>query len=460
MLNEDAVSGRMRSTKGWSPATVSRLLDNEKYIGRWVWNKTELRRDPRTGRRRPFPKPESEWITHNDESLRIVPQDLWETVRLRRQEVRRSWPGGKGHRGFSAVQGGREKHFPTHLLSGAMVCGTCGATMAEVSGKGGGYYGCLGATKGACENKLLVRRTLVEKIILDTVRERLSSPEHIEYVLRRVEAEVGKLYAHIPESIRLKETELAAEGRRLANFVDFIGEGRGSRTLAHALLETERKVEALKEELDGLHRSREKVFQVPPIEWIQERLTRLKEILERSADRSGLALRNLLGQLRLEPTRGDIGRPYYTARTSLNTLALLDTPLDDGGGDTGSNSLRWWRRGDSNSRPPECDSGALPTELRPHNDPCTHPALAALKSRRRPAPHRRPIVLIISDLGRVPQPLRRSGTRDDDVAEVHLQHRSGGGGGVQETTASAAMTGGVSGGRERACAGAARQDPD
>lgn len=32
-----------------------------------------------------------------------------------------------------------------------------------------------------------------------------------------------------------------------------------------------------------------------------------------------------------------------------------------------SNSvLIWWRRGDSNSRPRECDSRALPTELRPH----------------------------------------------------------------------------------------------
>src|SRR6266513_734350 len=27
---------------------------------------------------------------------------------------------------------------------------------------------------------------------------------------------------------------------------------------------------------------------------------------------------------------------------------------------------RWWRRADSNRRPPECDSGALPAELRPH----------------------------------------------------------------------------------------------
>jgi hypothetical protein len=134
-------------------------------------------------------------------------------------------PGGKGRRGFSADQGGREHHFPTHLLSGAMVCGTCGANMAEVSGKAGGYYGCIGATKSACENKLLVRRSLVERIILENLKARLSSSEAIHYILQRVEEEVGKLYAHIPDTLRLKETELHAEERRLANFVDFIGEG-------------------------------------------------------------------------------------------------------------------------------------------------------------------------------------------------------------------------------------------
>ncbi|HEV2358382.1 MAG TPA: hypothetical protein VGZ23_12360 [bacterium] len=104
-------------------------------------------------------------------------------------------------------------------------------------------------------------RCYTPRIIPDAARTQLSSAEHIEYVLQRVETEVGKLYAHIPESIRLKETELTAEERRLANFVDFIGEGRGSGTLAQALLETERKVEALKEELDGLRRNRDKIFQ-------------------------------------------------------------------------------------------------------------------------------------------------------------------------------------------------------
>jgi len=59
---------------------------------------------------------------------------------------------------------------------------------------------------------------------------------------------------------------------RLANILDFNGEGRGSQALAKALVETERRVEALREEVDGLRRSRAKVFQAPPREWIEERL--------------------------------------------------------------------------------------------------------------------------------------------------------------------------------------------
>jgi hypothetical protein len=41
------------------------------------------------------------------------------------------------------------------------------------------------------------------------------------------------------QTIRVKEAELGAEERRLENFLDFIGEGRGSQALAKALVESE-----------------------------------------------------------------------------------------------------------------------------------------------------------------------------------------------------------------------------
>ena len=161
-----------------------------------------------------------------------------------------------------------------------MVCGSCGATIAQVSGKSGGYYGCLAATKGACDNKTLVRRTLAEKVILAAIQEQIADPEHIACVLRRVEEEIAKLRSDLPDTLKLKEAELTAEQRRLANFVDFIGEGRGSQALAKALVETERRVDALAEEVDALRRSREKIFRPPPIEWIKDRLSNIQQVLE------------------------------------------------------------------------------------------------------------------------------------------------------------------------------------
>jgi hypothetical protein len=156
-------------------------------------------------------------------------------------------------------------------------------------------YGCLGTAKGACANKVLVRRTLAEDIILHAVSDRLSTPEPLRFVLERVEEEVRKLCSHVPETIRERETELAAEERRLLNFIDFIADGRGSRALADALSVTEKKVESLKEELNGLRSSSERVFQAPPIEWIEERVAGLKEVLKRRTEVSALLLRRLLG---------------------------------------------------------------------------------------------------------------------------------------------------------------------
>lgn len=56
---------------------------------------------------------------------------------------------------------------------------------------------------------------------------------------------------------------------------------------------------------------------------------------------SAQALRKVLGPIRLEPVAPDIGRPFYRAITTRDTLALIETPP---GAEGGSNSLRRWRR--------------------------------------------------------------------------------------------------------------------
>jgi hypothetical protein len=135
--------------------------------------------------------------------------------------------------------------------------------------------------------------------------------------------------------------------RRVANLIEFVADGRGSKALAAALMASERKLEELRAELEVLQRSQQSVLEPPPIEWLEERIARLQEVLERRTAQAALLIRKLLGEMRLEPVRPDIGRPYYRATTNLDVLAPVepDPALD---AEPGSNTLQWWRRRELN----------------------------------------------------------------------------------------------------------------
>ena len=200
-------------------------------------------------------------------------------------------------------------------------------------------------------NNIKVPRKLTEKLILKEVSKQISSAENFRRILNKVENEVAKTYSDVPNLIRQKEHELSSEKRRLANFVEFIAEGRGNQTIGKALQETENKAKVLEMEIDGLRRSCNKVFQSPPIEWVQERLSQIQQLLEQNTGQSAIALRRLLGSIKFEPTYPDIGKPYYVVKTSLNALAIVTQLTDFGNADNGADSYLWWRWRGSNPRP-------------------------------------------------------------------------------------------------------------
>ena len=59
-----------------------------------------------------------------------------------------------------------------------------------------------------------------------------------------------RLRAHLPEEIQVKRAALGAEERRIANYIGFIGEGKGTRSL-EALKVAEQKVLTLRVELQA-----------------------------------------------------------------------------------------------------------------------------------------------------------------------------------------------------------------
>ena len=309
-LNEEGVLHPKAGGSGWGPATLDRILSNPKYIGRWTWNRTGTRRD-RAGRRRTYVKPESEHFVLVDESLRIIPQSLWDAVQARRKEVKKVWPGGK-RRGFSSGQRSRSEVYPNHLFDGMLRCACCKQAIAVVGGKSGGYYGCLGARRSVCDNRLTIRRSKLERIFLCALRDRLLDPVIIRYALQRVADEVATLHGDVADVRGRKQTELVQARTELNRFVDFIRRGQvsDSAVLAAELVVVERRVSRLQVEVDALRDGDGSVISVPSEEWIAARVAELQVLLERRTPKSAVVLRRLFGQVYLEPVRPERGRAH------------------------------------------------------------------------------------------------------------------------------------------------------
>ena len=72
-----------RRTAGWIGSAVRAILRNELYRGAVHWNSSAWVKDPDSGKRQRRARPRSEWISHAEESLRIVTDDLWQRAQRR-----------------------------------------------------------------------------------------------------------------------------------------------------------------------------------------------------------------------------------------------------------------------------------------------------------------------------------------------------------------------------------------
>ncbi len=182
-----------RSHEGWHATGVRVILRNERYIGRVHWNQSEWRKDPDTGARHRRQRPRSEWISHQDETQRVVTDELWERALQRMKPLR-----GSDRRYLS---GGK----PRYLLSGLMFCAECGRPYTIVSAHG---YGCAGfhETK-RCANSVYINRQAAEQAILGPVREGLLSPERVE----RMAVEMQQHYRERVHAMRVKAHEAPQE---------------------------------------------------------------------------------------------------------------------------------------------------------------------------------------------------------------------------------------------------------
>ena len=167
-----------RRSSGWMGSGVRAILLNERYRGIVHWNVSEWRKDPDTGKRQRIARPRSEWISHADESLRIVADELYERVQRRFRD-----PTGK----LVRSGGGGKGRGPKYLLSGLLRCAECRAYYIGVNGR---EYGCSSHRDGGnCSNAVRIRREHLEDMLLGDLRRDMLAPDVVAAMADEIERE-------------------------------------------------------------------------------------------------------------------------------------------------------------------------------------------------------------------------------------------------------------------------------
>jgi hypothetical protein len=186
--------------------------------------------------------PKKEWITRQDERLRIVSDELWGRVKAR-QTAQTHRIGERIRQGMSrgaAIRTGTGGKF---LLSGLLRCGHCGSAYVIA---GVDRYACSGHTNGGdalCENNAMLRRQLAEAEVLAGIKRELRSPEVINELVRRVRAALRARKPKAPDHAgRIKHLRV-----KIDNLADAIASGalRSSPTIAAKLAAAEGELERL-----------------------------------------------------------------------------------------------------------------------------------------------------------------------------------------------------------------------
>ena len=260
--------------KGWSPSTLiglasrgTGMLRNPIYVGRIVWNKVHMVKDPMTGNRVSRPNPQSERQRAEVPELRIVPDEIFEAVQA--QIIERSHSERHSNIGIHKR--------PKYLLSGLLKCGACGSGMSRMGDDKSGRtrIRCSAHTNsGACPGPKTFYAEEVENLVINSLTMELASPDQIKiYAERYIKARV----AHgVHENRRRAQIEarLAAIAKDNDLLLGLLMRGRGDQDAIDARMKAQgRERDDLKEEIARLPRGSNVILHPTAIKSLADKLT-------------------------------------------------------------------------------------------------------------------------------------------------------------------------------------------
>jgi DNA invertase Pin-like site-specific DNA recombinase len=189
------------------------ILRNPIYRGRLVWNRSTSVRDPLTGQSVRRPNPEATIISTEVPTLRIVDEQTWQAAQAR-LAAETVGPAPAAERFCD--------RRPRHLLSGKVVCGTCGGPFYS---KGKDYLACHNARHRACTNQRPVRRPRLGGGCPGRARPPDHGARSGRGLRQRVPRRMGAAGRRAEHRLETRQRELLAVERQLDNLIDAIADG-------------------------------------------------------------------------------------------------------------------------------------------------------------------------------------------------------------------------------------------
>jgi hypothetical protein len=192
------------------------ILQNGLYVGRLVWNKVRMVKDPDTGKRVSRPNPESAWQSTEVPHLAIVPLELFDAAQRRKEARTLTHPS--------------EQRRPRHMLSGLLRCGACGAGMSTNGRDKSGRVRirCSAATEsGTCPDPKTFYLDIVETAVLAGLKAEMRHPHVIAEYIRTYHEERKRLRAEADFKRARLEQRIGELSREIDRLVDAIAKGLG-----------------------------------------------------------------------------------------------------------------------------------------------------------------------------------------------------------------------------------------
>ncbi len=228
--NEDIPAPRGQR---WNASTINGnasrgagILQNELYVGRLVWNKVRMIKDPETGRRisRPNATEDRQIISVPD--LTIVSDEVFEAARARKA-------------GAARPESYRKQRY---LLSGLLKCGACGSGMSvqgrDKSGKRRIQCSAF-RESGTCNHGRKYYLDVIERQTVNGLRDELRDPLLIAEYVRTYIAETQQRAQQTSCNRDRLTKKLGETKRAISRLVDLLANG-------------ETKIDAVRERLISL----------------------------------------------------------------------------------------------------------------------------------------------------------------------------------------------------------------